>query len=171
MKPILIAGIGNIFLGDDGFGCEVARELSHRNLPKNVQVIDFGIRSYDFAYALAGDYEAVIVADAVPRGLPAGTVSLIEPDLDEIRHFEDATPDGHGMNPVAAIQHAWRVGTITGKVLIVGCEPCTFGNDAGDIALSEPVRNAIPTAVETIQSLLECLTQRRTENNPGFVPV
>ena len=80
MKRILIAGVGNIFHGDDAFGVEVIRALSTRPLPEQVVVEDFGIRSYDLAYALTDSYDAVILVDAMPRGRPPGTVSLVEPD-------------------------------------------------------------------------------------------
>src|SRR5579884_4296763 len=80
-KRILIACIGNIFLGDDGFGVEVARRLMHRQYPEGVQVRDFGIRGIDLAYAMLEDYDSLVLVDAVPRGSPPGTLYLIEPDL------------------------------------------------------------------------------------------
>ncbi len=84
-KPrILVAGIGNIFLGDDAFGVEVARRLSGRELPRGVRVTDFGIRGYDLAYALLDGYETTILIDACPRGEPAGTLYVIEPDLENL---------------------------------------------------------------------------------------
>jgi hydrogenase maturation protease len=82
MKRVLIAGIGNIFLGDDGFGVRVVNELRQRRLPDSVDVIDFGIRSYDLAFALTNGYDAVVLVDAVPRGEPPGTTYLIEIDLE-----------------------------------------------------------------------------------------
>ena len=84
-ERILVAGIGNIFMGDDAFGVEVVRELMHRPIPDAVCVEDFGIRSYDLAYAIIDGYEATILVDAAPRGKPAGTLYLIEPDLEGIR--------------------------------------------------------------------------------------
>ena len=81
MKKILVAGIGNIFFGDDAFGCEVARQLAQRPLPKGVCVTDFGIRSYDLAYAIMDGYDAIILVDATPQGAEPGTVYLIEPDV------------------------------------------------------------------------------------------
>ena len=80
-ERILIACIGNIFLGDDGFGVEVARRLMNRQYPEGVQVIDFGIRGMDLAYTLLDDYDTLVLVDAVPRGDPPGTLYLIEPDL------------------------------------------------------------------------------------------
>ena len=81
---ILIAGIGNIFLGDDGFGVEVARRMLARPQPDAVRVVDFGIRGFDLAYALQDGYETTILIDAFPHGQTPGTVSVIEPDLDEL---------------------------------------------------------------------------------------
>src|SRR5215475_554518 len=96
---ILIAGVGNIFLGDDAFGSEVARRLSERSLPAKVRVIDFGIRGLDLAYALLDEYEAVILIDATQRGKPPGTLYLIEPDLEEINSAE-ALIETHRMEPL-----------------------------------------------------------------------
>ncbi len=84
LPTILVAGIGNIFLGDDAFGVEVARRLSSRELPENVRVTDFGIRGYDLAYALLDGYDTTILVDACPRGEPAGTLYVIEPDLSHL---------------------------------------------------------------------------------------
>ena len=81
MKRILVAGIGNIFFGDDAFGCEVASQLRRKPLPEGVRVIDFGIRSYDLAYAIMDGYDATILVDATPQGSAPGTIYLIEPDL------------------------------------------------------------------------------------------
>ena len=81
---ILVAGIGNIFMGDDAFGVEVARRLSQRTLPAGVRVSDFGIRGFDLAYALQDGYETTILIDACPRGEEPGTLFVVEPDLAEI---------------------------------------------------------------------------------------
>ena len=99
-QGILVAGIGNIFFGDDAFGCEVARELMRRPLPERVKVVDYGIRSYDLAYAIMDDYDATILVDAVPRGEPPGTLYLIELDLEDLGLAGQAIPDAHSMNPV-----------------------------------------------------------------------
>ncbi len=105
---ILIACVGNIFLGDDAFGVEVARELATRQLPEGVSVIDFGIRAFDLAYALLDPWDAVILVDAVPRGDAPGTLYTIEPDLSSIAAAEtsDGPLDGHSMDPVKVVQLA-----------------------------------------------------------------
>ena len=155
MKDILIAGIGNIFNGDDGFGCETVAELKGVNFPDEVTVIDFGIRSYDLAYALTNGHDAVILVDAVPQGKAPGTVYLIEPDVGNLDKVGPSTIDPHSMNPVSAIQMAQSVGIIKAKLFLVGCEPAVLENDGEEIVLSEPVRRAVPQAVATVRTLVE----------------
>src|SRR5947209_15032646 len=99
-KRILIAGIGNVFLADDGFGVEVATRLSDRPLPEGVQVVDFGIRGTDLVYALLEERDVVIFVDTGPRGGKPGTLYLIEP---EVRESGDVTIDTHGMDPVKVL--------------------------------------------------------------------
>src|SRR5215831_17666462 len=95
MKRVLIAGIGNIFFGDDAFGCEVAAELLKRDLPEGVTVADFGIRGYDLAFAVMDGYDATILVDASPHGEVPGTVYLLEIDPAKIDSAEDGVRDGH----------------------------------------------------------------------------
>src|ERR1044072_7226323 len=99
---ILVAGIGNIFLGDDAFGCEVVKRLAGRAWPDNVKVIDFGIRGFDLAYALLDGYDVTILVDATPRGETPGTLYTIEPEVDEIASIEGqgVVVEKHGMNPM-----------------------------------------------------------------------
>src|SRR3954467_12260006 len=82
-RRILVAGIGNVFLGDDGFGVALAERLAERELPAGVEVVDYGIRGMDLAYALQDGYDAVVFLDATPRGDQPGTLYVIEPELDE----------------------------------------------------------------------------------------
>src|ERR1700691_3179645 len=101
---ILIAGVGNIFLGDDAFGVEAAQALAARDLPAGVVVRDFGIRSFDLAYALLDDWSAVILIDAVSRRAAPGTLFVIEPDLSELSPASDSgTFHGHSMDPVTVL--------------------------------------------------------------------
>jgi hydrogenase maturation protease len=86
---ILVAGVGNIFLGDDAFGVEVVQRLSQRPQPAGVRLTDFGIRSFDLAYALMDGYDATLLIDALPRGQPPGTLYVLEPDL---RALAEAAP-------------------------------------------------------------------------------
>src|SRR5215510_12073163 len=119
---ILVAGVGNIFLGDDAFGSEVARRLAHRSLPENVLVVDFGIRGLDLVYELLNDYDGVIVIDATTRGGIPGTLYVIEPDLSELGK-STAEMELHGMDPVRVLALAHSMGADLKHVRIVGCEP------------------------------------------------
>jgi hydrogenase maturation protease len=155
-KRILVAGVGNVFLGDDGFGVEVVRRLAGRELPEGVEVVDFGIRGMDLAYALQDDYEAVVFVDATPRGEEPGTVYLLEPEIDEDGGVALNT---HGMDPVKVIRFARALGTRPTRTLVVGCEPqvVVSGEDYEDMLmeLSEPVRAAVEEAVKLVESLVK----------------
>lgn len=102
---ILVAGIGNIFLGDDAFGSEVARRLQSRPLPDGVRVVDFGIRGFDLVYALLDNYDLTIFVDATPRGGEPGTLYTIEPDLSELDNLDERAMaiEPHGMNPLKVL--------------------------------------------------------------------
>ena len=163
----LIAGIGNIFLGDDAFGCEVLKHLAQRVWPENVRVVDFGIRGFDLAYALLEGYDVAILVDATPRGEAPGTLYAIEPDLNEL----DA-PDGgamvvetHGMNPMKVLSMVKSMGGKLNKVMLVGCEPETFGPEEGLMGLSESVAGAVPDAVRLVESLVAKHLEIRMEVN------
>src|ERR1700676_1955836 len=146
---ILIACMGNIFLGDDGFGTEVARRLAVRSLPQGVILKDFGIRGLDLTYALLDPYELVILVDAYPRGGEPGTVYLVKPDPVEMN-----TPDGvpprletHGMNPMNVLRMVKSMGGAPNRILIVGCEPAELGSDEeGKLGLSDPVQAGVEEA-------------------------
>jgi hydrogenase maturation protease len=155
MPRILIAGIGNIFLGDDAFGVEVVRRLSTRELPQNVRVTDFGIRGYDLAYALLDGYDTTILIDACPRGEPAGTLYVIEPDVtDSGSSDQQSALEGHSMNPMNVLRLATSMGGPLKRVLLVGCEPGTFGPEEGQMGLSGPVEAVIDEAVKLVESLV-----------------
>lgn len=155
---ILVAGVGNIFLGDDAFGVAVANALSTRTLPEHVVVRDFGIRSFDLAYALLDDWTAVILVDAVPREEPPGTLFVIEPDLSELLQASDAaTFDGHTMGPVAVLRLAQTLGEIRPKVLVVGCEPADLGGEEGRMGLTPEVQAAVGEALTMVEDLAQGL--------------
>jgi hydrogenase maturation protease len=149
---VLIACLGNIFLGDDGFGTEVARRFAGRVLPEGVVLKDFGIRCLDLTYALLEPYELVVLVDACARGGAPGTVYLIEPE----RATEaPAQLEAHAMNPAAVLRAARAMGGATGRILIVGCEPAETGSDeAGRLGLSDAVQAAVDEAVELIEELV-----------------
>ncbi len=153
---ILIAGIGNIFLGDDAFGVEVAQRLSAREWPQNVRVTDFGIRGYDLAYALLDGYDTTILVDACPRGEPAGTLYVIEPDLSDLGGTEErqGAVEAHSMNPLNVLRLAASMGPLK-QVLLVGCEPGTLGPEEGQMGLSDPIKAVISEAVKLVESLVE----------------
>ncbi len=155
-RRILVAGIGNVFLGDDGFGVEVVRRLAGRGLPEGVEVVDFGIRGMDLAYALQDDYDVVVFVDATPRGEEPGTVYLIEPEIEE---DGGVVLDTHGMDPFKVITLARALGAKPTRTLVVGCEPqlVVSGEDYEDMLmeLSEPVRAAVDEAVKLVESLVE----------------
>jgi hydrogenase maturation protease len=161
MRPsILVAGIGNIFLGDDGFGVEVAQRLARKSLPENVRVIDFGIRSFDLTMALLEDLDLVILADAAPRGGSPGTIYVIEPDPATSNAAVEQSPtlDPHSLDPVKVLQLVKSMGGQPTRVLVVGCEPeNVIGDDDWDVTpgLSQPVARAVDEAVAVIESLIE----------------
>lgn len=162
---ILIACIGNIFLGDDGFGTEVARRLAGRSLPPDVVLKDFGIRGLDLTYALLDPYELVILVDACPRGGQPGDVYVIEPDSINLNapNAAPALVDTHAMNPMAVLRAVQSMGGSPARILIVGCEPADIGSDEeGKLGLSEPVLAAVDEAI----GMIETLISKALENEP-----
>jgi hydrogenase maturation protease len=159
-KRVLIAGIGNVFLGDDGFGVEVVKRLAGRELPEGVEVKDFGIRGMDLAYALQDGYELVVFVDATPRGGEPGTVYLIEPEVED---DGEVTLDTHSMDPVKVIKLSRALGARPTRTLVVGCEPrVVLGGEDYDemlMELSEPVRVAVDEAVKLVESLVEEISE------------
>ena len=139
---VLVAGIGNVFLGDDGFGCALARRVSF----DGVDVADFGIRGMDLAYALA-DYDVVVFLDATPRGEAPGTLYLIEPDLDGLPLDVDA----HAMHPVSVLALAKTLGGELPRTLVLGCEPAGVEEFTD---LSEPVQAALEPAAKLLEEVL-----------------
>jgi hydrogenase maturation protease len=162
---ILVAGIGNVFLGDDGFGVELAGRLARRELPAGVRVVDYGIRGMDLAYALHDGWDTVILLDATPRGQAPGTLYVIEAELDD----GEGGFDAHGMDPVQVLALARQLGPADGtlpRILVVGCEPETrMSGDEEDVVaeLSAPVGAALDEAVALVGSLLAELT---TDHQP-----
>jgi len=154
---ILVAGIGNIFLGDDAFGVEVVRRMAGLNLPASVRVSDFGIRGFDLAYALQDGYETTILVDACPHGQDPGTLYVIEPDLKVLDNPEDpqAAIEAHAMNPMNVLRMARAMNIELKNILLVGCEPETLGGDEGRMGLSAPVESAVDAAVKLIESVID----------------
>ena len=170
MNRVLVAGVGNVFLGDDAFGVEVAQRLSRRVLPQSVQVVDFGIRALDLGYALQDGYAAAILVDTVQRGGAPGSLYVIEPELEldseaarDDADLEQLSP--HDMRPDSVLRYARMMGS-EGRIVLVGCEPESFGNELegeGRMGLSEPVSDAVDKAVELIESLLRQMAEQGRE--------
>ncbi|WP_433467103.1 hydrogenase maturation protease [Spirillospora sp. CA-128828] len=161
-RKVLVAGIGNVFHGDDGFGVEVVRRLAERTLPPGVDVTDFGIRGIDLMYALGDGYETVVLVDAAARGHEPGTVSLVEPDPDG---FGGVAVDAHGLDPAQVLRLARDNGPVPARILLVACEPSARTTDATwEMKLSAPVGAAVAEAVLLIERLLaKELTERGVE--------
>jgi hydrogenase maturation protease len=160
---ILVAGIGNVFLGDDGFGVAVAQRLAGRELPARVRVVDFGIRGIDLVHALQDNPEAAIIVDALPGGQEPGTLSVVEPDLEDA----DTALDPHSLDPLSVLITARRLGARPGRTLIVGCEPLVRMTGAEPdvlMELSPPVAAAVDAAAALVESLIDDLVQERTVN-------
>jgi hydrogenase maturation protease len=157
-RMILIAGIGNIFLGDDAFGVEVARSLARRTLPGEVQVKDFGIRGFDLAYTLLDPWHTVILVDALPRKEAPGTLFVLEPDLSRLGEpgAVGMELNPHGMDPLRVLNLAASLGPVTAHILVVGCESADFGDEfEGRMGLSPPVQAMVEEASNMIAELIK----------------
>lgn len=151
---VLVAGIGNIFLGDDAFGVEVVARLRTRPLPPRVRVVDFGIRALDLAFALER-CEVAILVDAMARGGAPGTLYVLEPALGEGRASMSA---GHTLTPDDVLQGLPR--DARPRVLrVVGCEPARFEGEPGEMGLSAPVQGALDEAVALVEALVRELSK------------
>jgi hydrogenase maturation protease len=158
-RRVLIACVGNIFLGDDGFGVEVARRLAGVPMPAGVRVVDYGISGMHLAYDLADGYETTILVDAAPRGKEPGTISVIE--VDPADHPNPAATsgvlqgsmlfDGHGMQPDVVFGILDMLGAKAGRIYVVGCEPASVEHG---MELSEPVAAAVTEAVRIVQEMV-----------------
>jgi hydrogenase maturation protease len=152
---ILVACIGNIFQGDDAFGCEVAKALSPGLASEGVRVVDFGIRGLDLTYALLDAPALTILVDTVSRGGPPGTLYTIEPDLDDLEAGGEQMLDAHSMDPLQMLRAVKALGGTLGRVLLVGCEPADLGGEEGRMGLTAPVSNAIGQAAAMVESLIQ----------------
>jgi hydrogenase maturation protease len=160
MTRVLVAGVGNVFLADDGFGVEVVRRLREQGgLPAGVELVDTGIRGIHLAYQLLDGYDVLVIVDAISRGEPPGTLYTLEHDLDA--RPENVPPvDGHGMDPAAVLDlldglaGSMGVDRPVGRVLVVGCEPARLSEQIG---LSPPVAAAVDPAVRAVVELVSDL--------------
>lgn len=145
---VLVAGVGNVFFNDDGFGVEVVRRLAHRDLPADTVVTDYGIRGVHLAFDLLATPDLLVVVDTVARGRAPGTLYVIDPDLE---NAPAASPDAHAMDPRAVFAALRELGGAMPRTRIVGCEPADVGEG---MTLSDPVRHAIEPAIGMIQQLI-----------------
>jgi hydrogenase maturation protease len=151
---VLVAGLGNIFLGDDGFGVEAVARLAQRGLPPGVETADIGVRGVHLAYQLLDGYDTVILLDATARGGPPGTVYLIDEAAPE--GDAEALIDGHRMTPDAVLAlldtlSAGTDGERPRRIAVVGCEPACLEEGIG---LSAPVAASVDAAVDAVLRLL-----------------
>ncbi|WP_329458583.1 hydrogenase maturation protease [Streptomyces sp. NBC_01497] len=162
---MLVAGIGNIFLGDDGFGPEVVRRLGDRaDLAPGVRVVDYGIRGMHLAYDLLDGYDALVLVDACPGEGPPGSVTVLEVGADDLGEGEF---DAHGMNPVAVLANLGQLGGTLPLTFVVGCLPADLGEGIG---LSGAVAAAVPEAMDAVLALVR--RSRPTETTgPAGAPV
>lgn len=152
----LVAGIGNVFLGDDGFGVEVIRRLCERSKRDDVCIVDFGIRGIDLTYALLDGYDRVILVDAAPRGGAAGTLYVLEPDLAGLDVSAPNSLEAHSLVPSQVLLLAQGMGAVLRFVRVVGCEPARVPlDDDICVGLSPPVAAAVEGAVALVEELLE----------------
>ncbi|CAN5597416.1 hypothetical protein BH20ACT15_BH20ACT15_11670 [soil metagenome] len=149
-KQILVAGVGNAWLGDDGFGGAVTEGLEKRELPAGVKVMDFGSGGLDLAYEVMRGYHALVLIDVSEQGGEPGTLYVIEPDPDEI---ETGISDGevlnpHGMDPATVLRFVKAVHGWPGKVVVVACEP----GDVEEMAmeLTPEVRAVVEKAIDLV---------------------
>lgn len=165
---VLIAGIGNIFQGDDSFGVSVVQKMAALELPENVRVMDIGIRSIDLGFALLDGYDLTILVDATARGGVPGTLYTIEIESADIPDASDGAcmVNSHALDPVRVLALAKSMGAPFKKVLLVGCEPLVLDRDeSGHIGLSEVVQAAVDPAITTIRQLVEEFTSPRSSND------
>jgi hydrogenase maturation protease len=163
---ILVAGIGNIFLGDDAFGVEVVHRLAQRPLPEGVRVVDFGIRGLDLVYTLLDDLDAVFLVDAMPRGGTAGTLYVLEPNDDAAGG--PVSLEMHDMDPARVLRLVAALGGRVKNLVVVGCEPqAPAAGNGFAMEMSVPVRDAVDEAVKLIESLI----MNRLTNEEGQIPV
>jgi hydrogenase maturation protease len=157
---VLVAGIGNIFLGDDGFGVEVVGHLARRPVPAGVTVVDFGIRGLHLAYQLLDGYDVLVLVDALPLGEPPGTVALVEAEVPTAVGPDPEAPtgpalDAHTMSPAVVLGTLAHLGGSVDQVFVVGCQPATV---AEGIGLSDAVAASVDLALAMVDDLLTDLT-------------
>jgi hydrogenase maturation protease len=155
VKRVLVAGIGNSWMKDDGFGGEVAKRLGERELPEEAAVFDFGTGGLDLAYEVMRGYDALILVDVSRQGGEPGTLYVMEAEEDDV---EAGIEDGqvlnpHGMDPQTVLRFVKTLGAWPGKVVVIACEPAVV--EEMGLGLSDEVSGAVDRAVELVMSTVE----------------
>ncbi len=171
-RQVLVAGVGNIFLSDDGFGVEVANRLAGAPMPEGVRVADYGIRGLHLAYDLVDDVDILVLVDALPLGEAPGTVALVEAEVPlppeagdpALDREPEPTVDAHSMSPAVVLSSLASLGGSVDRVLVVGCQPESVGEGIG---LSPTVADAIPRAVAMVHEVVADITQPLTRETPA----
>lgn len=152
-RPVLVAGIGNVFQSDDGFGVEVATRLAARSWPEGVEIGEFGIRGIHLAYQLLDGYRALILVDAVAMGEEPGTLAVLEPALAD--GPEAPVVDAHTMSPDVVLGTLAHLGGKVDDVYIVGCQPTNLDEGIGlSPQVEASVGRAVDLCVELVSELL-----------------
>ncbi|MEO8191271.1 MAG: hydrogenase maturation protease [Acidobacteriota bacterium] len=154
----LIAGFGNLLLGDDGFGVEVVRRLAEQPLPGGAEIVEVGIGGMELVYELMNGCGRLVIVDAVRRGHPPGTLYVFQPSEADTTPGPEQGIDPHFAEPTRAMKVAKKLGYLPSDVTIVGCEPlcCDL-----DLTLSPAVRAAVGPAAERVRELLSVDSSRR----------
>ncbi len=159
---IWIAGVGNVFFGDDGFGVEVAHRMAEQPLPEGVVVKDYGIRGMHLAYDLLDPPELLVVVDALPHGASPGSTCILEPDLADPVRARDA--NGHGMDLPTVFATVRAMGSRLPRILIVGCEP---GDLSQHMGLTPRVQHAVDVAIDLVHEIIAATLQDPSTTNPN----
>jgi hydrogenase maturation protease len=163
-RRTLVAGIGNIFLSDDGFGVEVVRRLAAVPVPAGVTIADFGIRGMHLAYEiLDGAYDRVILVDALAHGGTPGSIELLEVDHDD-PGIDAAAANGHDMHPAAVLAFLKSIGGAPPPITVVGCQPASLDEEMG---LTDAVAASIDEAMQAVLELVQDGGSARVSGDSG----
>ena len=169
MSRVLVAGVGNIFLQDDAFGSEVARRLDGAAMGDGIEVVDVGIAGTHLALRLLDGYDALVLVDAVQRGGPPGTLTVLEPAVEDVAHVgSDGSLPTHELDPLTllALARAWEC--LPPRVLVVGCEAESVAEGLG---LTDSVAGAVDAAVEMVTRVARAEADRLAAVPLDYVPL
>jgi hydrogenase maturation protease len=157
LRSILVAGVGNAWLRDDGFGGEVARRLEQRELPTGVTVMDAGTGGLDLAYEVMRGYDALVILDVSKQGGDPGTLYVMEPQEEEVQGgIEDGqTINPHGMDPQTVLRFVKSIGAWPGRVVVIACEPAEVEEMGWGLSaeVEQAAGRAVDLALATVEEL------------------